>query len=154
MAVRRIQKELQELLRLNDLRLTVRTVDDDSIFEWTVVLQGPPQSPYEGGSFHLSVKLPTDYPFKPPKMRFVTKVYHPNINEQGAFSLDNYKGDWTPAWTIHKLLVFLLSLLTEPNPYDPLEPRVAQHYLQDKGAFDATAREWTALHAASSSIRR
>jgi ubiquitin-conjugating enzyme E2 D/E len=63
---------------------------------------GPDDSPYSGGVFFLNINFPTDYPFKPPKVNFVTRIYHPNINQNGAICLDILKDQWSPALTISK----------------------------------------------------
>lgn len=69
---------------------------------------GPPDSPYQGGVFFLTIHFPTDYPFKPPKVAFTTRIYHPNINSNGSICLDILRSQWSPALTISKgeFLVF------------------------------------------------
>jgi len=108
---------------------------------------GPPDSPYEGGVFFLDIQFPQDYPFKPPKVRFTTKIYHCNVNDQGGICLDILKGEWSPALTISKVLLSICSLLTDPNPDDPLVAEIARVYKNDKNKHDATAREWTRKYA-------
>jgi ubiquitin-conjugating enzyme E2 D/E len=93
------------------------------------------------------VKFPRDYPFKPPAIRFTTKLYHPNINRSGQESLNIFKDIWSPALTLHKLLLSLESLLSEANPDDPLMPEIARQYKHDRETFNATAREWTSRYA-------
>lgn len=67
-------------------------------------------SPFQGGVFFLSIHFPTDYPFKPPKVNFTTRIYHPNINSNGSICLDILRDQWSPALTISKglLLLFLI----------------------------------------------
>lgn len=64
---------------------------------------GPSDSPYSGGVFFVNIHFPPDYPFKPPKVQFATKVYHPNVNSQGSICLDILKEQWSPALTISKV---------------------------------------------------
>ena len=64
---------------------------------------GPGDSPYAGGVFFVMIHFPPDYPFKPPKVQFQTKVYHPNVNSQGSICLDILKEQWSPALTISKV---------------------------------------------------
>jgi ubiquitin-conjugating enzyme E2 D/E len=97
--------------------------------------------------FFLSINFPSDYPFKPPKVRFTTKVYHPNINSNGALCLDVLKDQWSPAMTISKVLLSINSLLSDPNPNDPLVPYAADQYINQRATFDRTAREWTDNYA-------
>ncbi|XP_032087951.1 ubiquitin-conjugating enzyme E2 D1 isoform X2 [Thamnophis elegans] len=93
---------------------------------------GPPDSAYQGGVFFLTVHFPTDYPFKPPKIAFTTKIYHPNINSNGSICLDILRSQWSPALTVSKVLLSICSLLCDPNPDDPLVPDIAQIYKSDK----------------------
>lgn len=108
---------------------------------------GPEDSPYEGGVYFLNINFPLDYPFKPPKVTFATRIYHPNINASGGICLDILKDQWSPALTISKVLLSICSLLTDPNPDDPLVTDIAHIYKTDRAQYDAKAREWTAKHA-------
>ena len=89
---------------------------------------GPEDSPYSGGVFFLNIVFPPDYPFKPPKVTFTTKIYHCNINSNGSICLDILKDQWSPALTISKVLLSISSLLTDANPDDPLVPEIANLY--------------------------
>jgi len=108
---------------------------------------GPPDSPYAQGVFMVKIHFPPDYPFKPPKVNFQTKVYHPNVNSNGSICLDILKEQWSPALTISKVLLSICSLLTDPNPDDPLVPEIAHIYKNDKKRYDETARQWTHKYA-------
>lgn len=74
----------------------------DDLFHWQATIMGPSDSPYAGGVFFLNLHFPTDYPFKPPKVNFTTKIYHPNINSNGSICLDILRDQWSPALTISK----------------------------------------------------
>ena len=108
---------------------------------------GPEDSPYQGGVFFLNIHFPPDYPFKPPKVSFTTKIYHPNINSNGSICLDILKDQWSPALTISKVLLSISSLLTDPNPDDPLVPEIATIYKNDLNRYNITARDWTSRYA-------
>jgi len=108
---------------------------------------GPPDSPYQNGVFFINIHFPPDYPFKPPKVNFQTRVYHPNVNAQGSICLDILKDQWSPALTISKVLLSISSLLTDANPDDPLVPEIAHVYKTDKARFEETAREYTRKYA-------
>ena len=108
---------------------------------------GPEDSPYHQGVFFLVITFPPDYPFKPPKVQFTTKIYHPNINSNGSICLDILKDQWSPALTISKVLLSISSLLTDPNPDDPLVAEIATIYKNDRERYNANAREWTTKYA-------
>lgn len=147
MALRRISKELEEMRRDPPALCSASPVGDD-LFHWQASIQGPPESPYDGGVFFLSVHFPTDYPFKPPKIAFTTKVYHPNINSNGSICLDILgRTQWSPALTIPKVLLSISSLLCAPNPDDPLVPEIARLYKSDRRRYESNAREWTVKYA-------
>jgi len=108
---------------------------------------GPGDSPYEGGVFFLNIHFPPDYPFKPPKVTFTTKIYHMNINSNGSICLDILKDQWSPALTISKVLLSISSLLCDANPDDPLVPEIANLFKSNKAQHDSTCREWTQRYA-------
>eukprot|EP00802_Teleaulax_amphioxeia_P016905 Tamp_17042.p5 GENE.Tamp_17042~~Tamp_17042.p5 ORF type:complete len:138 (+),score=23.82 Tamp_17042:728-1141(+) len=119
----------------------------DDLFQWQATIMGPAESPYSGGVYFLNIHFPADYPFKPPKLQFTTRIYHPNINANGSICLDILKDQWSPALTISKVLLSLSSLLTDPNPDDPLVPEIAQIYKTDREKYVTTAKEWTRKYA-------
>ncbi len=122
-------------------------VSDNDFFNWEAVIFGPEDSPFAGGIFKLAIRFPSDYPFKPPIVTFLTKIYHPNINSAGGICLDILKSQWSPALTVSKVLLSILSLLTDANPSDPLMPEIAKQYVNNRAAYDATAKEWTRQYA-------
>ncbi|XP_069773630.1 ubiquitin-conjugating enzyme E2 D4-like isoform X2 [Narcine bancroftii] len=101
MALRRIQKEYQDLERDPPALCSAGPVGDD-YFHWQATIMGPSDSPYQGGVFFLNIHFPSDYPFKPPKVSFTTKIYHPNINSNGSICLDILRSQWSPALTLSK----------------------------------------------------
>ena len=129
MATVRINAELKLFQNDPPLNCSAGPIDDD-IYHWTATIMGPTDTPYEGGIFFLDIIFPPNYPFKPPKIRFKTRIYHPNINSSGGICLDILKDQWSPALTISKVLLSICSLLTDPNPMDPLRPMVAKLYLE------------------------
>ncbi len=121
--------------------------ENDNLLHWKGTIIGPINSPYEGGIFNLTIKFPNDYPFKPPKITFDTKIYHPNINKNGSICLDILKDQWSPVLSVANVLLSICSLLTDPNPDDPLEPEIARLYKDNKMVYDIKAREWTHQYA-------
>ena len=146
MALKRINKELKDLEKDPPTNCSAGPVGDD-LFNWQATIMGPPDSPYTGGVFFLTIKFPTDYPFKPPKVTFSTRIYHPNINSNGSICLDILKDQWSPALTISKVLLSISSLLTDPNPDDPFVPDIATLYKADRKTYEKTAAKWTKDYA-------
>ncbi|KAI9502998.1 ubiquitin-conjugating enzyme/RWD-like protein, partial [Coemansia spiralis] len=138
----RIQKELAEI-SLDPPSNCSAGPKGDNIYEWVSTIVGPSDSPYGGGVFFLDIHFPQEYPFKPPKIIFRTRIYHCNINSQGQICLDILKDNWSPALTISKVLLSICSLLTDPNPNDPLVHSIAQQLLNNREEHDSTAKEWT-----------
>lgn len=144
---RRILKELQDLNKENGSNITASPVDEDNIFKWTATISGPEGSPYEEGIFRLEVNLPENYPIRPPQISFKTKIYHPNISSSGAICLDILKSSWSPALTIHKTLLSISSLLTDPNPDDPLDAVAGKMFKNNPSEFFETAKKITQENA-------
>ena len=119
----------------------------------TVTVLGPAGTPFEGGRFVLDVRLTPQYPFDAPGIRFVTRVFHPNVDESGRICLDSLKlppaGSWRPSLNLTQVLSQIQILLGEPGLGDPLRPEVAEMFQSDREQYDRTAREWTARYASS-----
>jgi ubiquitin-conjugating enzyme E2 D/E len=147
MAQKRLQKEFKELQAENSEACLANPIDPENLFEWEAKIVGPQGTPYENGVFHILMKFPEDYPFKPPKINFATKIYHPNINSLGGICIDILKTEWTPAITISKLLLSICSLLSEPNFNDPLVPEIAKLFQEDKELYEMRARQFTLTYA-------
>ena len=146
MALRRISRESKDLKIDPPTNCSAGPIDDD-MFRWQATIIGPEDSPYSEGIFNLEINFPADYPFKPPRIMFTTKIYHPNINSKGGICLDILKDKWSPALTISKVLLSICSLLTDPNPDDPLVPEAANLFKQNKKKYEQIAREWTMTYA-------
>jgi ubiquitin-conjugating enzyme E2 N len=129
---------------------------------------GPEGSPFEGGVFKLELFLPEEYPMSAPKVRFMTKIYHPNIDKLGRICLDILKGmtqmyitcckilnlsisfildKWSPALQIRTVLLSIQALLSAPNPDDPLANDVAELWKVNEAEAIRNAREWTRMYA-------
>ncbi|OZJ03361.1 hypothetical protein BZG36_02987 [Bifiguratus adelaidae] len=149
MATKRLQKEFAELQGNPQPGVSVGLVDED-LFHWQSVLAGPETSPYKGGKFHLDIKFPTDYPFKPPVVcvKFHTKIYHPNIDDDGSICVSLLKNDvWKPATRVSQVLMSISVLLNEPNPDDALVGSIAEMYTQNHAKFVKTAKDYTKKYA-------
>lgn len=144
---KRIAKELKDIARDPPSNCSAGPADSKDLYKWNATIMGPTDSPYAGGCFNLQIEFPQEYPFKPPKVRFSTKVYHCNVNDRGGICLDILKDNWSPALTISKVLLSICSLLCDPNPDDPLVPEIARIFKTDRDKYTELAREWTRKYA-------
>ncbi|GAA5881198.1 hypothetical protein JCM16303_004839 [Sporobolomyces ruberrimus] len=143
---KRLNRELKECQK--DATVEIEQIDD-KIDHFIGSFPGPTGTPYEGGWFRVDVQAPERYPFEPLKMKFITKVYHPNVSSaSGYICLDILKTSWSPVFTLRTCLVSLQSLLSTPEPNDPQDAEVAKHYLNDRKGFEETAKFWTEVYAA------
>ncbi|KAM8840411.1 ubiquitin-conjugating enzyme E2 E1-like [Spinachia spinachia] len=145
-SAKRIQKELTDVT-LDPPPNCSAGPKGDNLYEWRSTILGPPGSAYEGGVFFLDVAFTPDYPFKPPKVTFRTRIYHCNINSQGVICLDILKDNWSPALTVSKVLLSICSLLTDCNPADPLVGSIATQYTTNRPEHDRIAKQWTKRYA-------
>lgn len=145
--IKRIKKELEEIQNNPPYNCCAGPVDDEDLFKWQATIMGPEKSPYENGVFYLNIDFPKDYPFKPPKIYFKTKIYHCNVNSSGGICLDILKEQWSPALTISKILLSICSLMDDPNPNDPLVTDIANLYLNDRAQHDKMAKIYTMKYA-------
>jgi len=121
---------------------------DDSLFHLRGSFKGPDDSPYEGGHFEVDIVVPDVYPTSPLEMKFITKVYHPNVSSvTGAISMSILKDEWSPVLTMRSTLISLQSLLCSPEPDDPEDVEIANLYLTARKVFEDTARKWTRMYA-------
>jgi len=147
---KRISKELAEVTTQPPAGIHVNLIDESNVHNWNIILDGPEGSPYAGGKFKLLLVLPTDYPFKPPKLNFKTKIFHPNVtnDEHGSMCLGMLKGDvWKPSSKIMSVLTAAQQLLVEPVPDDAVETGAAELFKNDRKEFDKQAKEWTKKYA-------
>ncbi|RGB26893.1 putative ubiquitin-conjugating enzyme [Rhizophagus diaphanus] len=146
MAVKRLYKELYDIGCNPPSSISTGPFDDD-LFHWQATIMGPSDSPYSGGIFFLDIIFSSDYPFKPPKVRFITRIYHPNINYNGFINLDILTDEWSPKYFISNVLMSICSLLTYPIPGNSLDPDITNLFRNNRNRYEATAREWTRQYA-------
>jgi len=123
--------------------------------KWTATIMGPETTVYKNGVFFLDINFPKEYPLKPPKIAFTTKIYHPNVLFRdrggpmiyGAISLDVLTNQWSPSLTVWKLLLSISSMMADPNPDDPFDHAIGSEYKNNRAKFDQTAREWVIKYA-------
>lgn len=141
------KSQRETFLRLMAI-LGISAVPDESNARYFhVIVTGPEDSPFEGGLFKLELFLPEDYPMSAPKVRFITKIYHPNIDRLGRICLDILKDKWSPALQIRTVLLSIQALLSAPNPDDPLANDVAELWKVNEVEAIRNAKEWTQRYA-------
>ncbi|KAB8349486.1 hypothetical protein FH972_023512 [Carpinus fangiana] len=147
--MRRIAKEIEDVKSDSWSKVTLNpALNADDLTHLEGVFHGPPDTPYEGGTFHVDIRIPADYPFRPPQMKFKTRIWHPNVSSQtGAICLDTLSTNWSPVLTIKSALISLQGLLASPEPKDPQDAEVASMMLKSPQEFEHVASEWTVKYA-------
>ncbi|KAH1080120.1 hypothetical protein J1N35_019881 [Gossypium stocksii] len=149
----RILKELEECNTEQDSSGITLSLKPDNLTRLIGSIAGPLGTPYEGGSFQIHIALPGAYPYEPPRMKFITKIWHPNISSQsGAMCLDILKDQWSPAVRLKTALLSVQTLLSAPELRDPQDALVARQYICEYQTFIDTARSWTENFARVSSL--
>ncbi|KAL5516572.1 hypothetical protein EMCRGX_G001945 [Ephydatia muelleri] len=143
---KRIAKETERLMK-EPVPGIIAIPDEQNARYFHVQVDGPKDSAYEGGHFKMELFLPEDYPMAPPKIRFLTKIYHPNVDKLGRICLDILKDKWSPALMIRTALLSIQALLSAPNPDDPLANDVAEEWKTNEAKAIERARQWTKMHA-------
>lgn len=165
---RRIAKELQDLQADRDSSgVYAAPIDGVNLTKLLGTFPAPPDTPYAGGTFEVDITIPDTYPFKPPQMKFRTKIWHPNVSSQtvrlpslpfrfvhdrltllqGAICLDTLTTAWSPVQTIKTALISLRMLLEFPNPKDPQDAEVAKMLTEDPERFARQAHDWAVKYA-------
>jgi len=142
-ATLRITKELK-LLQTSPHQITP---DESNVLDLTCTINGPPDTPYEGGKFVVKVVIPPEYPFKCPSAKFETQIYHPNVSTSGKICLKAVQETWSAKKLVSDLLDFIITLLSNPNVEDPLSADVAFVYQTNQERFKEIAKEWTLNYA-------
>ncbi|CAF1367583.1 unnamed protein product [Adineta steineri] len=141
-AQRRLMRDLRDLTQNPVEGINAAPVSADNIFQWNAILDGPDDSLFEDASFVLTLKFPQDYPNHPPDVKFVTKVFHPNIYMDGSICLDILQQRWSASLDVSTLLVSIRSLLTDPNPASPANSEAAMLYQNHRRDYERRVREY------------
>ncbi|XP_065058818.1 ubiquitin-conjugating enzyme E2-22 kDa-like [Rhopilema esculentum] len=148
-AVARIQREFREVIRSEEAQKNNIKLElvDDTYTKLRGEISGPPDTPYEGGRFVVDIDIPETYPFNPPKVKFATRIWHPNVSSvTGAICLDILKDQWAAAMTLRTVLISIQALLASPEPSDPQDEVVARQYRENMQAFTTTAKHWAQVY--------
>ena len=149
MALKRLKQERRKFQQQTELDSIIRAepINDSNLFVWRAVVQGPQGTPYEEGRFNLRIEYSTEYPFKPPKVRFETRIFHPNISRNGSLCVDILHNKWSPVLTTDTILLSIMSLIASPDPDDPMDAESADLYVTNRNKFEQEARKWTERYA-------
>lgn len=165
----RVAKDFNDLLRqIRDTRdkdccvITFVEKDYDSalenslakMYDFIILMRGPEDTPYAGGMYKVRFEVGADYPFKAPKVTFLTPIYHPNINDRGTICLDILKDQWTPALCFTELCMSISALLCAPNGNDPLAAELGNLYNTNRKKFNTNATEHTKKNAVRDYLNR
>uniref|UniRef100_A0A914BWX4 E2 ubiquitin-conjugating enzyme n=1 Tax=Acrobeloides nanus TaxID=290746 RepID=A0A914BWX4_9BILA len=146
----RMQRECKEVITSEDLRNMGILIEilDENFTKIGGQISGPPGTSYEGGTFKLDIDIPKEYPFKPPEVKFSTKIWHPNVSSKtGVICLDILKEQWAASMTLRTVLLSVQSLLCSPEPKNPQDAVVAKQFLKDVDLFNSTAKFWAQYYA-------
>ena len=141
------RRELIKFNKLHPSKCSVCPIEDDDIYNWKATIIGPDDSPFKGGIFFAHIFFPSDYPFKPPTLKFKTPIYHPNISRSGYIGLDILEGAWTPGLSIDQIFLSISSLLRNPDTNRPENDVIMNIYNKNRKQYETTAKEWTEKYA-------
>jgi ubiquitin-conjugating enzyme E2 D/E len=145
---KRLENEFKQISSSSVCGCTVLLENDLDLKNWTILMQGPEQTPYEGGVFRLKFTFPDNYPFKAPDVKFITNVYHPNIKtDTGEICQDVFASSWAPTQKVSDILEKIVSMLRQPSTSTPLEPEICNEYTNNNSLFNQKAREFTQKYA-------
>jgi ubiquitin-conjugating enzyme (huntingtin interacting protein 2) len=142
-AAARVRREINEFQKKDDCQGIILNLDGNDLMKLRGEIDGPPDTPYAGGKYQLAIEIPSTYPFNPPKVKFTTHLWHPNISSvTGAICLDILASRWAAAMTLRTVLLSIQALLESPEPDDPQDAVVAQQYTSNRGMWQSTAVFW------------
>jgi len=117
------------------------TPQDNNIMVWDAIIFGPDDTCWDGGTFKLTLHFTEDYPNKPPTVRFVSQMFHPNIYADGSICLDILQNQWSPIYDVSAILTSIRSLLTDPNPNSPANSEAARMYSENRHQYNRRVKE-------------
>jgi ubiquitin-conjugating enzyme E2 S len=144
--IQRISKEITDLHKTPIDGIDVNQEIDD-LSEISAVIHGPTSTPYEGGQFTIKLVFCEEFPAKPPKGLFVSRIFHPNVSREGEICVNTLKRDWKASCTLRHVLLVIRCLMIEPNPDSALNAEAGRLIQDNYTAFEEKARMFTEIHA-------
>jgi ubiquitin-conjugating enzyme E2 A len=133
----------KEIIKLKEEEIEgVEIITTDNINLLKAVMEGPPDTPYEEFKYNLELKFGDSYPMKPPSVKFISPIYHPNVYRDGKICVDILQNEWTPAQNIRTVLLSIRSLLMDPNPRSPANRDAANMYVKNKELYNTKVKEY------------
>lgn len=139
-AVKRLMKDFEKVKAENDEDV-IASPNENNIMSWTAVMIGPKDTIWEEGTFKLTLKFTDEYPNKPPQINFVSKMFHPNIYNDGSICLDILKNQWSPIYDVWAVLTSIRSLLSDPNPNSPANHEAALLFTENRVEYNRRVQE-------------
>jgi ubiquitin-conjugating enzyme E2 A len=139
MTVNRLTRELKKINDENIPNITI--LPPENILIWYAKIYGPKDSPFENGVFDIKLSFDNDYPVKPPSVKFLSKMFHPNIYRDGFICIDILQSEWSPAQNVRTILLSILSLLTDPNPSSPANSDASKLFMNDYTEYCKRVKE-------------
>eukprot|EP00123_Amoebidium_parasiticum_P007478 comp18149_c0_seq1/m.18900 comp18149_c0_seq1/g.18900 ORF comp18149_c0_seq1/g.18900 comp18149_c0_seq1/m.18900 type:complete len:171 (-) comp18149_c0_seq1:267-779(-) len=143
-----LKRQLQELMKHPVEGFSAGLIDDNDIFRWEIIIMGPPDTLYEGGVFKAHMTFPQEYPLRPPKLKFVSEIWHPNVGPDGdvCVSILHEPGEdkwgyekaserWLPIHTVETILISVISMLSDPNDQSPANLDAAKEWRESRETF-------------------
>lgn len=139
-AMLRLSSDLKAILADPPSGVSASPVSEDNLFQWAATIVGPDESPWEGGIFTLRLQFPDQYPDKPPRVRFLTEMFHPNVFADGSLCLDILQDKWKPVYSVASILTSIQSLLTDPNIDSPANVEAARMFQAARKDYNKRVR--------------
>ena len=139
-ATKRLLKDLQKIQREEDSGLNA-CPEEENLFVWEAIIEGPENTAWEGGIFELKLEFTESYPTKPPNVSFKTKIFHPNVYDDGRICLDILMNQWSPVYDVWAVLTSIRSLLCDPNPASPANSEAARLFQENKAAYENKVKQ-------------
>lgn len=134
-AKKRLMKDLKSIQTNCPEGISAHPREDD-LLHWTAVIFGPEDTAWEGGIFKLDLVFTDEYPMSPPKVKFLTPMFHPNVYRDGNICMDIMKSHWSPAYDIAALLLSIQSLLSDPNPASAANAEAAEMFAHHRNLYN------------------